>query len=126
MGLFYYLKVKGGVLLQSIKLNKEFQAVFTSGKWFGAECLVIYIKENHKSINRIGIAVGKKIAKSVMRNRIRRVIREAYRLQENTLKKGYDIVIVWKNGIDLEKVKYDIVSKDLTKALQKADLLKNE
>ena len=112
--------------MQSIKLNKEFQAVFTAGKWFGAEYLVVYLKENHQLQNRIGIAVGKKIAKSVMRNRIRRVIREAYRLQENHLKKGYDIVIVWKNGIDLDNVKYDSIAKDLTKAFLKANLIGNE
>lgn len=112
--------------MQTIKKNIEFQSVFQKGSWFGAEYIVIYLLLNHKEKNRVGIAVSKKIAKSVKRNRIRRVIREAYRLHENRLQKGYDIVIVWKNGVDLENVKLKVIEKDLLKVFQKANIFNEE
>ena len=106
----------------TIKKNNEFQSAFQHGKWYHAECFVIYVNKNHLETNRIGIAVGKKVAKSVKRNRIRRVIREAYRSVENQLLQGYDIIIVWKNGVDMENVCFRIAEENLTAGLKKAGL----
>ncbi|MBQ9314456.1 MAG: ribonuclease P protein component [Clostridia bacterium] len=107
----------------TIKKSNEFQNAFQHGKWYHAECLVIYVNKNNLETNRIGIAVGKKIAKSVKRNRIRRVIREAYRSMENQLLQGYDIIIVWKNGVDMENACFLKVEENLASAFKKANLL---
>jgi len=56
--------------------------------------LAIYCRRNKTAVNRLGLTVGTKIGKAVVRNRVRRRIREAYRLREASLKTGYDIVIV--------------------------------
>ena len=107
-----------------IKENTEFQKVLKSGKWFGAECLVIYVLPNYREENRIGVAVGKKAGKSVVRNRLKRLIREAYRLIEEQLESGFDIVIVWKSSANIDNVNFDVVQKSLLKCLNKANLMK--
>lgn len=107
-----------------IKENTEFQKVIKSGKWFGSECLVIYVLPNDKEENRIGVAVGKKAGKSVARNRIKRLIRETYRLNEEQIEKGLDIVIVWKSSTNIDNINFDVVQKSLLKCLNKANLMK--
>lgn len=54
----------------------------------------VYTAKNRKSINRLGITTTKKIGNAVQRNRARRVITEAYRLLEDHIPVGMDIVIV--------------------------------
>ena len=56
--------------------------------------LVIYISENKYGYNRIGFTVSKKIGKSVIRNRVKRLLRESYRLNEKKILPGYDIIFV--------------------------------
>lgn len=75
-----------------IKKNKEFLRVYKKGRFFVGRLMVLYIMPNHLEINRIGIAASKKIGKSVTRNRIRRLIRENYRLYESFIREGFDCV----------------------------------
>ena len=109
--------------MNKIKENTEFQKVLKTGKWFGAECVVIYVLQNKKEVNRIGVAVGKKAGKSVVRNRLKRLIREAYRLNEEQIEKGLDIVIVWRSSTNIDNVNFEIVQKSLLKCLDKANLI---
>lgn len=77
----------------SIKLNRDFRRLYYKGGCVGSDILVVYYKKNSLQCNRLGITVGKKIGGAVVRNRVKRLIRESYRLIE----KGnvcYDIVIV--------------------------------
>ena len=54
----------------------------------------VYICANKLQKNRLGLTVGTKVGKAVVRNRVRRLMRESYRLQEEKLKVGFDLVIV--------------------------------
>ena len=56
--------------------------------------VVVYIRPNRLGMNRLGLTCSKTVGKAVERNRAKRVIKEAYRLNEQRLKRGYDIVIV--------------------------------
>lgn len=69
--------------------------------------LAVYYRRNKTEVNRLGLTVGTRVGKAVMRNRIRRLIRESYRLREGKLKKGYDIVVVARTraaGAPYEKI----------------------
>ncbi len=111
----------------TLKKNYEFQRVFKKGSWFGGDFLSIYVAENHKNSNYIGIAVSKKISKSsVKRNRIRRIIREVYRIHEKEFLIGLDLVMVFKSNRSFEDASFQAIEKDMMKIFTKADLIKKE
>jgi ribonuclease P protein component len=77
----------------SLKLNHIFQRLYrTNGQANGY--LVLYARKNRTNTNRVGITVSKKLGHAVVRNRVRRRIREVYRLNEEKFQPGWDIVIV--------------------------------
>ena len=77
----------------SLKFNHIFQRLYrTSGQANGH--LVLYARRNRTGINRVGITVSKKLGKAHIRNRVRRRVREVYRLNEEKFRSGYDIVVV--------------------------------
>ena len=77
----------------SLKLNHIFQRLYkTSGQ--ANSCLVLYARKNRTATNRVGITVSKKLGKANVRNRVRRRLREVYRLNEDKFQSGWDIVIV--------------------------------
>lgn len=84
--------------VNKIRKNVEFRAIYRRGKSFSNAVLVLYIYKNRKNINRIGISVSKKVGKSVTRNRIKRLIKESYRLNRNELNIGYDLVFIARNA----------------------------
>lgn len=56
--------------------------------------LVAYVLENGTNSNRVGIVVSKKIGNSVVRSRVKRIIKEGYRALEPSLEEGYDLVFL--------------------------------
>ena len=77
----------------ALKLNHIFRRLYaTSG--FANGYLVLYARKNRTGMNRVGITVSKKLGCAVIRNRVRRRVREAYRLQEALFAPGWDIVVV--------------------------------
>ena len=84
---------------RKINNNKTFLYLYKKGKCIVSRYVVIYVKKNNKPFNSLGITAGKKVGNSVMRNRAKRVIRQAYRENEIFLPLGLDIVIVARKGI---------------------------
>lgn len=78
----------------SLKNSLEFGNVYKQGISYANKYLVMYIVDNDLGINRLGISVSKKVGNSVVRHRITRLIREAYRLNNDRLVRGKDIVVV--------------------------------
>ena len=80
----------------SLKLNHIFQRLYhTSGH--ANSYMVLYARRNRTSSNRVGITVSKKLGHAVVRNRVRRRLREAYRLNEAQFQPGWDIVVVGRS-----------------------------
>ena len=77
----------------SLKLNHIFQRLYrTNG--FADGNMVLYARRNRVGVNRVGVTVGKKLGKAHIRNRVRRRLREVYRLNEEKFQPGWDIVVV--------------------------------
>jgi ribonuclease P protein component len=77
----------------SLKLNHIFQRLYrTSGQ--ASPYMVLYARKNRTGTNRVGITVSKKLGKAHVRNRVRRRLREVYRLNEEQFQPGWDIVVV--------------------------------
>lgn len=77
----------------ALKLNHIFRKLYATAGYANSY-LVLYVRKNHTAANRVGITVGKKLGHAVVRNRIRRRLREVYRLNEDLFAPGWDIVVV--------------------------------
>ena len=77
----------------ALKRNHIFSRLYSSAG-FANGYLVLYARKNRTAYNQVGITVGKKLGCAVVRNRIRRRLREVYRLHEAQFTPGWDIVVV--------------------------------
>lgn len=77
----------------ALKLNHIFRRLYST-KGYANSMLVLYARKNRTEQNRVGITVGKKLGHAVVRNRVRRRLREVYRLNESRFRPGWDIVVV--------------------------------
>jgi ribonuclease P protein component len=107
-----------------IRKNTEFRTVYRRGKSFSNLLLVLYIYRNGKNINRCGISVSKKVGKSVIRSRVKRLIGESYRLNNEVLKQGYDLVFIARNPSNDKN--YKEIENALKNLIKKAGLINNE
>jgi ribonuclease P protein component len=99
---------KGKIFMKhfnSIKKNKDFQAVYQSGKSYANRLLVMYVKKSDMPRSRIGISVSKKVGNSVVRHHLTRLIRESFRLHEDVVEAGLDIVVVARASAKEENYK---------------------
>jgi len=88
--------------MESLK-NLDFRRIYKSGRSRADQTIVMYVLENDLPENRLGITVSKKIGNSVVRHRVKRIIKEAYRLHENEYRSGWDIVIIARKGATTKK-----------------------
>ena len=77
-----------------MKKNEDFKKVFDEKKSCANKYLILYYRENELDVNRLGIQVSKKVGNSVVRHRLTRLIRESFRLNENSFKHGLDLVVI--------------------------------
>lgn len=78
----------------TVKENHEFRRIYRKGRSAVSPYLVVYCQKNREGRSRLGVTVSKKLGHAVVRNRVRRRIREIYRLHEDELHPGWDMVIV--------------------------------
>lgn len=109
---------------EKIRKNVEFRTVYRKGKSFSNSLLVLYVRKNYKNLNRAGISVSKKVGKSVVRSRIKRLISESYRLNKDSLAKGYDLVFIARNASNDKS--FNEIESALKNLLKKAGLLIDE
>ena len=78
----------------SLKSNRAFQRLYRKGKSAVCPCLALFVRESRRPYSRLGLTVGVKLGKAVVRNRVRRRLREAYRIHEGRFRPGLDLVVV--------------------------------
>jgi ribonuclease P protein component len=86
-----------------LKDNKDFVRCYKTGRFCACAYITAYYVQNSLPENRIGISVSKKIGNAVERNRAKRIIRAAYRLEEEKFPVGYDIVFVARPAVNGKK-----------------------
>ncbi len=107
-----------------LKKNWEFKRVYRHGRTVVSKNIVLYYCPNQKEYNRIGFSISKKVGKSVVRNKIKRIYREAFCKIEEQLKKGYDfILIARKPAVD---VSFHEACKELFNLCRKGKLIQKQ
>ena len=109
-----------------LKKNYEFKKVLKNGKFYSGKQINLFILKNKEKINLLGIAISKKVGKSVYRNKIKRLIRENYRIIENDIKEGYSLIFLWNKKIDKKEADFYIIKKDMENIFKKANLFLKE
>ena len=82
---------------------------------------ILYVPTDFKRENRLGLTTGTKLGHAVVRNRVRRRLREIYRLQEHRLSPGYDIVVVAR--VRAVYSRYAELERDFLRLAKKLQLL---
>lgn len=106
-----------------IKKNYEFRYFFKKGKYFSGNLLEIFVFKNNDVSNKLGIVVSKKVGGSVIRNRIKRFIREAYKETEDRIVTKNNILIVWKKSVSFENANFFDIKKDLINLFERSEIL---
>ena len=106
----------------TLKLNKDFRRLYSRGKSYVSPILVTYVCKNKNHSIRYGITTSKKIGKAVVRNKAKRLVREAYRELLPEIKSGYDFVFVARGKTPYVK-SYNI-KKCMQEHMKKAGVLK--
>ena len=79
---------------ETLKSNEDFKRVYTKRKSYANRELIMYIAKNGTDTKRLGVSVSKKVGNSIVRHRLARLIREAFRLSTDCIPDGYDYVVV--------------------------------
>lgn len=111
-------------LTTSLTNNYEFRRLYAKGRSAVTPTLVIYTRRGRGGVNRVGFTVTTKLGKAVVRNRIRRRLREIYRLNEARLCRGADLVIVARTR-SLE-ASYAVLEQDFLTGCARLGLLAGE
>lgn len=107
----------------ALKLNHIFRRLYATASYANGH-LVLYARKNHSQSNRVGITVSKKLGGAVIRNRVRRRLREVYRLHEEQFAPGWDIVIVARSRCI--KAEFAALTNAYLSLAEKAGILKEE
>lgn len=109
---------------ESLKKNNQFRYVYHRGKSIANRHLVLYVVRTGKTKNGLGISVSKKVGKSVVRSRVTRLIRESYRLNEEKIRPGYDLVFIAR--VAAKDCTYREIESSMRHLLKKQGLLQPE
>ena len=107
---------------EMLKKNYEFKNVLSRGKYYSGRNIEAFIKDNNKSCNFLGLAISVKTGKAVKRNRIKRLIRENYKILEPQIKSGKSIVFLWKKKADIENATFDNIKIDINNIFEKSNI----
>ncbi len=106
-----------------LKLNHIFRRLYATNG-FANGFMVLYARKNRLGANRVGITTGKKLGHAVVRNRVRRRLREVYRLNEEKFQPGWDIVVVARSKAITAK--FSDLSAGYLSLAKKAGLLRED
>lgn len=108
----------------SLKENHLFRRAYNRGKTAADSRLALYVRGNGQRDNRLGFTVSTKVGCAVVRNRVRRRLREIYRLHEDQLRGGRDVVVVAR--VRAASSNYHQLETSFLRLADKLELLKKE
>lgn len=105
-----------------LRRNLDFQRVRRHGESNASPLMVLAFLRNELDYSRFGFVVSKRLGKAVLRNRVKRRMREAIRLRVAKIKPGFDLVFIARQAIN--QASYAEIEQRLEQLLKESDLLK--
>jgi len=95
----------------------EFDAVYRAGKRYSTSHFTVFVRANELGVSRFGFSIKKALGGAVVRNRLRRRVREMVRCHRQEIPAGWDIVIHPKSSVG--KAPFVTLEEDLVRVLKK-------
>ena len=99
-----------------------FKVMFKKGKYISDQNITVYVLPSKEEKNFLGICVSKKHGNSVVRNKLKRWVREAYKVIEKDVRVGYNIVVLFKKNVLIKDLSYEKIKEELSNCLEKQGL----
>ncbi len=105
-----------------LKNKRDFDIAFKEGKGYKEDFLFLKARNNDLKFSRFGIVVGKKVSnKAIIRNKVKRRLREILKRKIDKVEKGVDIILITLPGI--EKQEFKDLEEKVDKIFKKAELI---
>ena len=104
-----------------LRKKKDFAMVYNKGDSYSSHLMVIRVVKSTNLNGKVGFAVGKKLGNAVIRNRLKRLMRESYRICQSEIRDDVSIVLVGRKSLINAKV--DSVIKSFKNLCFKANIL---
>ena len=105
----------------TVKENYLFRRIYRKGASAVEPSLVVYCQKNRRGQTRLGVTVSTKLGKAVVRNHVRRQMRELWRIHKSEMVPGYDVIIVVR--VRATHTPYAVLERQYLDALKKLSLL---
>lgn len=112
------MKTRGFAQDERLKKSAQFAIVKKRGKKAGSRHLTVYILTNEIGKTRLGLAVSSAVGNSPERNRIKRLVREFFRLNKGVLPQSSDLLVTVRGGAATALGAYKTVKQELEAALK--------
>lgn len=98
-----------------LRTRREFAACFDAGRRYHGKFFLLFVlpRQDRDACWRLGMAISKKVGNAVARNRVKRVLRECFRLGAPGAVSALDIVVVAKKSLDPGRVTLDAALRDI-------------
>lgn len=108
----------------SLKRSRDFQYVYRKGKSYGSHLMVLLVAPSREALPRVGFSVSKKVGNSVVRNRVKRRMKESFRVRLPKVKPHVALVFVARP--DAAQAEYKEIAKTMQYLMKKAGLWDKE
>ena len=111
--------------INRLKKRYQFNYVYKSGEHFSGEHMVLYVVSSKTKNIKVGLAVTKKVGHAVVRNRVRRRLREIIKKQVPNLKQNNNIIVVVARD-NITSASFETLTNEFSKLIKKANLINEE